>query len=59
MSSRPVDWSPLAGSDPVPGDPDRVEQLGSHYQRVASAISDAATKLRRIADHQDMHSEAV
>jgi hypothetical protein len=59
VSRRPVDWSPLAGSDPVPGDPDRVEQLGSHYQRVASAISDAATKLCRIADHQDMHSEAV
>ncbi|MGH3875105.1 MAG: putative T7SS-secreted protein [Pseudonocardiaceae bacterium] len=59
MSHRPVDWSPLAGSDPVPGDPDRVEQLGKHYRRVASAISDAATKLRRIADHQDMQSEAV
>ncbi|MGH3889421.1 MAG: putative T7SS-secreted protein [Pseudonocardiaceae bacterium] len=59
MSHRPVDWSPLVGSDPVPGDPDRVEQLGKHYQRVAAAISDAATKLRRIADHQDMQSEAV
>ena len=59
MSRRPVDWSPLAGSDPIPGDPDRVEQLGRHYQRVASAISDAATKLRRIAGHQDMQSEAV
>lgn len=59
MSHRPVDWSPLAGSDPVPGDPDRVEQLGRHYRRVASAISEAATKLRRIADHQDMQSEAV
>jgi hypothetical protein len=60
MSHRPVDWSPLVDSDdPVPGDPDRVEQLGRHYQRVASAISGAATKLRRIANHQDMHSEAV
>lgn len=59
MSHRPVDWSPLVGSDPVPGDPDRVEQLGRHYQRVALAISDAAAKLRRIAEHQDMRSEAV
>jgi Putative T7SS secretion signal domain len=59
VSRRPLDWSPLASGDPVPGDPDRVEQLGRHYQRVASAISDAATKLRRIAEHQDMHSEAV
>ncbi|MBV9013135.1 MAG: hypothetical protein JO272_14000 [Pseudonocardiales bacterium] len=59
MSRRPVDWSPLAGSDPVPGEPDRVEQLGRHYQRVAAAISEAARKLRRIAEHQDMRSEAV
>ncbi|MGH3826453.1 MAG: putative T7SS-secreted protein [Pseudonocardiaceae bacterium] len=59
MSQRPVDWSPLAGSDPVPGEPDRVEELGRHYQRVASAISDAATKLRQIAERQDMQSKAV
>ena len=59
MSYRPVDWSPLAGRDPVPGDPDRVEQLGRHYQRVALAISDAAGKLRRIAEQQEMRSEAV
>lgn len=59
MSRRPVDWSPLASSDPVPGDPDQVEQLSKHYQQVALAISDAAAKLRRIAEHQDMRSEAV
>lgn len=59
MSQRPVDWSPLAGRDPVPGEPDQVEELGGHYQRVASAISDAATKLRQIAERQDMQSEAV
>ncbi|MGH3831272.1 MAG: putative T7SS-secreted protein [Pseudonocardiaceae bacterium] len=59
MSHRPVDWSPLVGSDPVPGEPDQVEELGRHYQRVASAISDAATKLRQIAERQDMQSEAV
>lgn len=57
--SRPVDWSPLAGSDPVPGDPQRVEQLGKHYRRVAEAINDAARKLRQVADHNDMQSDAV
>ncbi len=57
--SRPVDWLPLRGSDPVPGDPDRVEQLGKHYRRVAEAINDAARKLRQIADHNDMQSDAV
>ena len=57
--SRPRDWSPLACIDPVPGDPDRVEWLGKHYRQVAWAISDTARKLRQIADHQDMQSEAV
>jgi hypothetical protein len=59
VSYRPVDWFPLADSDPVPGDPERVEQLGRHYQRVAAAISDAASKLRRIGELQGMRSEAV
>lgn len=59
MSGRPTDWFPLSGVDPVPGEPDRVEQLGRHYERVAVAINDAAVKLRRIADHSDMQSEAV
>ena len=57
--SRPRDWSPLACIDPVPGDHDRVEWLGKHYRQVAWAISDTARKLRQIADHQDMQSEAV
>lgn len=54
-----MDWSPLAGSDPVPGDPERVEELGRHYLRVAWAIRDCEAKLRRIVDHPDMQSEAV
>ncbi len=43
----------------MPGDPDRVEQLGRHYRKVAATIRDAATKLRRLADHHEMRSEAV
>ncbi|MPZ66622.1 MAG: hypothetical protein GEU83_14295 [Pseudonocardiaceae bacterium] len=58
--NRPVDWAPLAGSDPVPGDPDRVADLGRHYRKVAATISDAAAKLRRIAaNYHDMDSDAV
>lgn len=47
--SRPLDWSPLAGSDPVPGDPDLVRELARRYGRTASAISTAAANLRKIS----------
>lgn len=57
--SRPVDWAPLAGSDPVPGEPEVVERAGRHYRKVAVAINEAAAKLRRIAGGQDMQSDAV
>jgi uncharacterized protein YukE len=49
MGSRPIDWTPLADSDPVPGDPDEVERLAARYGRTATAIETAAEKLRSIA----------
>lgn len=58
--SRPIDWSPLGrDSDPVPGDSAEVERAGKSYQEVADAISLAARRLREIADHADLRSEAV
>ena len=47
MSRRPVDWSPLAGSDPVPGDADEVE-------RAARSLADMAEEInRQTANAQD------
>lgn len=58
--SRPVDWSPLADSDPTPGDPEAVARGARHYATVAFAIRDASAKLRTIADNQaGMDSDAV
>jgi hypothetical protein len=37
--ARPTDWSPLAGSDPVPGHPDDVAALGRRFQATAQVIS--------------------
>jgi len=57
---RPVDWSPLAGSDPVPGDPYEVGRMGRHYTDVADAIERAASKLRQLAGGDDgQESDAV
>jgi hypothetical protein len=44
--ARPVDWSPLADADPVPGDPDAVAALGQRFQTTAQEIEAAAQRLR-------------
>lgn len=43
---RPVDWSPLAVADPVPGDPAEVAALGRRLAATAGEISSAAQRLR-------------
>ncbi|MDM7855107.1 hypothetical protein [Cellulomonas alba] len=57
--SRPAHWYPLAGSDPVPGDPSVVAQAASDYASVADAIKTAADRLRAIADLRANTSKAV
>ncbi len=52
-------WYPLASSDPVPGDPDRVEAAGTRYTTVAVAIETAADGLEQIAQIDAMVSNAV
>jgi hypothetical protein len=43
---RPMDWTPLADADPVPGDPDEVAVLGRRFQATAEEITAAAERLR-------------
>jgi hypothetical protein len=57
--SRPVEWTPLASGDPIPGDPELVEQAGRDYRLVAQAIETAASRLRTIAADMSMQSDAV
>jgi hypothetical protein len=47
--ARPTDWSPLAGSDPVPGDPQRISQEAAHLSSVAQEIQGQVARLRAIA----------
>lgn len=57
--SRPLSWYPLAGSDPVPGDPAAVRTAGEDYRAVATAIQSAAEALATIADIEGSVSYAV
>jgi hypothetical protein len=47
--ARPTDWSPLAGADPVPGDPQRISEEAAHLASTAQEIQDQVARLRAIA----------
>jgi hypothetical protein len=53
VSARPVDWSPLADSDPIGGDVDAVHSEARYYTDLAQEISDQVDRLRRIAAHDE------
>jgi hypothetical protein len=57
--TRPTSWYPLAGSDPVPGDPVAVRRAAEEYSAIAQVIGTAAATLRRIATGIDSDSDAV
>jgi hypothetical protein len=52
---RPTDWTPLASSDPVPGDPNRVWEESNHLFQVANQITEQIGRLRAIAASSDSH----
>jgi uncharacterized protein YukE len=43
-----LDWQPLTTADPVPGDPETVRELASHYGQAAAAAEDVAAELGRL-----------
>lgn len=59
MGYRPSDWSPLAGADPVPGDPEEVTAMARHYRDTAAEISRLVGRLERVAADQDGEGEAL
>jgi len=56
--SRPPDWSPLASSDPVPGDPAEVAALGHRLRNTANGISEETRFLRSLCTDEYWDSEA-
>jgi hypothetical protein len=54
MMGRSADWSPLAASDPVPGDPAGISAEAAHLSSVAEQIAGQVAVLRKIASgHSD------
>lgn len=47
--ARPVDWTPLADSDPVPGRPADITAESNRLKQVADSIRDQVTALHKIA----------
>ena len=47
--ARPADWTPLAASDPIPGDPGQIQQEARYLNWMAEQIGNEVTALRNIA----------
>lgn len=57
--SRPLNWHPLASSDPVPGSPDGLENGATHYARIATSIGAASISLTDVETMDGFDSDAV
>src|SRR5262249_3180349 len=53
VTPRPPDFEPLAGSDPVPGDPDQVATIARRYRDTAAEIAKQASNLRTLAQQAE------
>jgi len=53
VTPRPPDFEPLAGSDPVLGDPDRVAVIARRYRDTAAEIAKQASNLRTLTQQAE------
>jgi hypothetical protein len=58
LTARPKDWSPLYDSDPVPGDPYEVAELGKKLRGMAEEIDKQARNIRALASVEEWDSDA-
>lgn len=56
--ARPKDWQPLADQDPVPGDPDRLEQLGRKLRKTADELERQVRHLKAASEVESWDSDA-
>lgn len=53
-TGRPRDWHPLAGTDPVPGDPEAIHDEVAHLKRVAATLRGEARDLKPIGQGEGL-----
>ncbi|MGI9004027.1 MAG: colicin E3/pyocin S6 family cytotoxin [Pseudonocardia sp.] len=58
MSRRPTDWAPLAGSDPVPGDPEEIERTAKSLADMAEEINRQTANLKKLATTDGWDADA-
>lgn len=56
--ARTRDWQPLADHDPVPGDPDRLEQLGRKLRKTANELERQVRHLKAASEVESWDSDA-
>ncbi|WP_306335009.1 hypothetical protein [Streptomyces sp. KL118A] len=54
MTARPADWSPIAESDPTPGDPVAVRAEAKRLANIADTLSRQVEKLRQLGDDDNI-----
>lgn len=58
MAGRPRDWHPVADSDPIPGDPDRMAALGKQMRKTADELERQIRNLKAVAEVDGWDSKA-
>lgn len=58
MGGRPRDWHPVAESDPIPGDPDRLASLGKTLRKTADELERQIKNLKAVAEVDAWDSKA-
>ncbi|MEU4983376.1 hypothetical protein [Streptomyces sp. NPDC021969] len=58
MAGRPRDWHPVADSDPIPGDADRMASLGKQLRKTADELERQVRNLKAVAEVDAWDSKA-
>ncbi|GAA3087667.1 hypothetical protein ACFQ0X_19520 [Streptomyces rectiviolaceus] len=58
MAGRPRDWHPVADSDPIPGDADRVANLGKKLRKTADELEKQIKNIKAVSEVEAWDSKA-